>query len=215
MRFVVVALLAALFAVAVLAAPAALAGNKTGQTCYKRQYVNYIDPSTGQPFATEEACTSSLAQSGVVYPLSTAICFDSSWSLIKDQNNGADGSATSGRACGDFLLGGGSLAGLQLTTSGTSISFSYTINVFAVNFVTSRSSSAWCSLVNGRPVCGRAGSVGSHSIGPPYTFAESSSLDCTLSGALISREAARGWTFTTLGGHSLSAGVSCTSGPQP
>ena len=90
--------------------------------------------STGQPFATEEACTSSLAENGVVYPLSTAICFDTSWSLIEDQNNGADGSATSGTACASFVVGGGSLAGLRLTTSGTSISFS-SLSAFAVNHV--------------------------------------------------------------------------------
>jgi hypothetical protein len=43
-------------------------GKKTGQTCYKGNYVNYQDPATGRPFASEAACTSSLASTGSLTP---------------------------------------------------------------------------------------------------------------------------------------------------
>jgi hypothetical protein len=43
-------------------------GKKTGQTCYKGNYIHYQDPSTGRPFASEAACTSSLASTGSLTP---------------------------------------------------------------------------------------------------------------------------------------------------
>jgi hypothetical protein len=43
-------------------------GKKTGQTCYKGNYVNYQDLATGRPFASEAACTASLASTGSLTP---------------------------------------------------------------------------------------------------------------------------------------------------
>jgi hypothetical protein len=42
--------------------------NKTGQACYKGMYAYYKDPSTGKPFATEQACTSLVAKGGTLVP---------------------------------------------------------------------------------------------------------------------------------------------------
>jgi hypothetical protein len=50
----------------VSAATAGTTGNKTGQVCYKGQYINYIDPSTGTPFADQSACVSFVAQGGTL-----------------------------------------------------------------------------------------------------------------------------------------------------
>jgi hypothetical protein len=207
----VVVLLGVLLAVAVMAAPAALAGNKTGQTCNKGKYVNYIDPSTGRPFAAEDVCTSFLAENGVLYPLSTAICFDASWSLIEDLNNGADGSATSGIPCANFVLGGGSLAGLRVTTTGTSISFSFSLDAFAVNHVATASGIHTCSIVLGRRVCSTGIGRSARDIASPYTYAASGSFDCTLVGSEVSKDESATWTFTTLGGYSLVASLSCSN----
>jgi hypothetical protein len=196
-------------------APVALAetgGSKTGQTCYKGMYVNYVDPSTDQPFTTEEACKSSLAMNGAVYPLSTSKCFDASWSLIKDQNNGADGSATSGAPCATFVIGGGLLAGVQVTTSGTSISFSYTVSAFAVTRFSSGGSNAFCHSDGS---CLGSGGVGVGFIPSPYTYSTSGGLDCTLSGDLVWVSNSSSWQFTTLGNHSIPASVSCTNGTHP
>ena len=57
-------------AVVLTATGVASAGNanKTGQACFKGMYPNYQDPSTRQPFATEEACTSFAAKGGTLVP---------------------------------------------------------------------------------------------------------------------------------------------------
>src|SRR5690349_20530815 len=104
-------------------------GKKTGQTCHKGLYVNYVDPSTALAFTSESDCTSSLAQTGAVYSISTARCFDPTWKLIKDSS---DGSATSGVSCATFVQGGGSLAGTRIVTTGSTVSFTYTFEAFNV-----------------------------------------------------------------------------------
>jgi hypothetical protein len=66
-----VVLLGALVLVALIAVPAALAGtggNKTGQACYKGMYAYYQDPSTGRPFASQDACVSYVANGGALTP---------------------------------------------------------------------------------------------------------------------------------------------------
>jgi len=66
-RRVIVA--AAVAMIALLAASAALAdkgGNKTGQACQKGAYAFYYDPSTGQPFASQDACVSFVATGGTL-----------------------------------------------------------------------------------------------------------------------------------------------------
>jgi hypothetical protein len=52
-------------------ATAGTGGNKTGQACYKGMYVNYQDPSTGQPFASQDACVSFVAKGGTLVPVPT------------------------------------------------------------------------------------------------------------------------------------------------
>ena len=60
------ALLAVLAFSVVNVASAGTSGNKTGQACYKGMYVNYVDPSTGQSFASQSACVSFVANGGVL-----------------------------------------------------------------------------------------------------------------------------------------------------
>jgi hypothetical protein len=50
------------------AASAGTGGNKTGQACYKGMYVQYQDPSTRQPFASQDACVSFVANGGTLLP---------------------------------------------------------------------------------------------------------------------------------------------------
>jgi len=202
----------AVFALTVgVATATAGGGNKTGQTCYKGHYVDYADPSTGKAFTTEAACTASLAHTGVLYPVSTGICFDRSWALIEDLNNGADGSATSGAPCATFVMGGGSLAGVQLTTSGTPISFSYTVNAFAVNFLAQNNNSDVCTADG----CNASGGTGISSIFSPFKYSTSGGLDCSLRGGTVYRDAVVSWNFTTLGGHGMAITVSCVNGTHP
>jgi hypothetical protein len=49
-------------------ATAGTGGNKTGQACYKGLYISYQDPSTGQPFASQTACVSFVANGGTLIP---------------------------------------------------------------------------------------------------------------------------------------------------
>jgi hypothetical protein len=211
-------LLVVLVVVAVLAAPTAMArlvGNKTGQTCYKGLYVNYIDTSTGKPFTTENACTSSLARTGVLYPVSTTgICWDTSWALIEDQNNGADGSSTSGIACANFVLGGGSLAGVQTNATGAGTAFvSYTVNAFAVNDVLERDGKELC-FFDVAPFCFPTSSDEESGITAPYTFTETGSLACATSTEILYDQEIKAWFFSTLGSHFLSTVVFCVAGTR-
>jgi hypothetical protein len=64
-RFLLVAI-AGLSLVVISAATAGTNGNKTGQACYKGQYLNYIDPSTGTPFANQDACVMFVAHGGTL-----------------------------------------------------------------------------------------------------------------------------------------------------
>ena len=49
-------------------ASAVTSGNKTGQACYKGAYAHYQDPSTGRPFASQDACVSFAAKGGTLTP---------------------------------------------------------------------------------------------------------------------------------------------------
>jgi len=211
-------LFGALVVAALLVVPTAFAGtggNKFGQTCYKGMYVNFIDPSTGTPFTSQDACVSNVANGGVLYPVSTTgICWDTSWSLIKDQGTGADGSATSGLPCANFVLAGGKLAGMQFSAPGNgTTSVSWTLNAFAVNSVTTELGGGFCESGGGcfsQLVIPQTSSILS-----PYTYSSSRSLTCP-SGVdfegmpIVSSSGFASWSFATLGSHSMGASVSCS-----
>ena len=60
--------LTAVFVLASMATSAGSAGNKTGQACYKGMHAYYQDPSTGRPFASQDACVSYVAKGGTLTP---------------------------------------------------------------------------------------------------------------------------------------------------
>ena len=197
---------------------AAGGGNKTGQPCQKGKYLGYTE-ATGQPFLTEQACTSYVAMGGVlqVSP-TTGICFDAAWSLIKDRFNGADGSATSGAPCANFVLGGGSLAGVKTTTSGTTASVNYTREAFSVKEARGGGGTVTCSVIAEPPgyFCGGGGSGSAGPISPPYTYSDAGTLTCSATGDVLFESKSDSLAFTTLGDHSLSARVvSCVDGTDP
>jgi hypothetical protein len=206
-------------AVGVDGAAAAGGGNKTGKLCQKDHYLGYTDPATGQPFLTEQACTSYVAMGGVlqVSP-TTGICFDAAWTLIKDQFNGPDGSATSGAPCANFVIGGGSLAGFKTTASGTTASVNYTTEAFSVNALRSFASSTTCSVIAEPPgyVCRASVAAQAGPISSPYSYSDAGTLTCSATGNVLYQTRSATLTFTTLGAHSLSArAVSCVDGTDP
>lgn len=53
-------------------------GNKTGQACYKGAYANYMDPTTGQAFAGQDACVAYFARVGTLVDASVGFIQPSS-----------------------------------------------------------------------------------------------------------------------------------------
>lgn len=191
---------------------AAFAANDGGnslnaKSCQKGGWQALIT-STGSTFSNAGDCTSYGARGQTLYPIDAQICFDPSWTLIEDQFNGADGSTTSGIPCADFVAGGGSLAGVRLTQSGTSV-VSYTVDAFAVS--STLITSAW-------RLCYTAGFCIMGYVSPPpmpidspYTYTDSGSLDCTLTDHLVSIRRSVLYAFETLGGHGFNASTSCSN----